>query len=109
VRHRRHTGQHGQRRDQRSLSVNRASSTRSYLASRGVDASRVAIDGRGSRDRRPTTPPKPGADRTGGVEIVVAGGAGLIRQRDGRAAPVRPGRHRHRDYRACASSFSVNA
>ena len=33
------------------LSVNRAASTRDYLASRGVAASRIAIDGRGSHAR----------------------------------------------------------
>jgi outer membrane protein OmpA-like peptidoglycan-associated protein len=32
------------------LSVNRASSARSYLAGRGVNAQRIAIDGRGSRE-----------------------------------------------------------
>ncbi len=32
------------------LSVNRASSTRNYLVAKGVDASRIAIDGRGSRE-----------------------------------------------------------
>ena len=32
------------------LSVNRAASTRDYLATRGVDPNRVAIDGRGSHD-----------------------------------------------------------
>jgi len=36
------------------LSVNRAASTRDYLATRGVDPNRVAIDGRGSHD--PSTP-----------------------------------------------------
>jgi outer membrane protein OmpA-like peptidoglycan-associated protein len=32
------------------LSVNRASSARDYLVSRGVDAHRIQIDGRGSRE-----------------------------------------------------------
>ncbi|CAG0965851.1 putative lipoprotein YiaD [Methylophilaceae bacterium] len=32
------------------LSVNRAASTRDYLAARGVQASRIGIDGRGSRE-----------------------------------------------------------
>ncbi|HEU4620843.1 MAG TPA: OmpA family protein [Burkholderiaceae bacterium] len=32
------------------LSINRASSVRNYLAQRGVDPNRVAIDGRGSRE-----------------------------------------------------------
>jgi outer membrane protein OmpA-like peptidoglycan-associated protein len=32
------------------LSINRAASTRQYLAARGVEAGRVAIDGRGSRE-----------------------------------------------------------
>lgn len=32
------------------LSVNRAGSTRQYLAARGVDPARIAIDGRGSRE-----------------------------------------------------------
>jgi len=32
------------------LSINRAASTRQYLAARGVEAGRIAIDGRGSRE-----------------------------------------------------------
>ena len=32
------------------LSVNRAASTRTYLTARGVNAQRIAIDGRGSRE-----------------------------------------------------------
>src|SRR5690606_11177917 len=32
------------------LSVNRAASTRQYLAARGVDPARIAFDGRGSRE-----------------------------------------------------------
>lgn len=53
------------------LSVNRASSTRSYLASRGVDASRIAIDGRGSRQPIADNASEAGRARNRRVEIFV--------------------------------------
>ena len=53
------------------LSVNRASSTRSYLASRGVDASRVAIDGRGSREPVADNATEAGRAKNRRVEIFV--------------------------------------
>ena len=41
--------QHGQRRSEQPLSVDRAASTRNYLVNRGVDGRRIAIDGMGER------------------------------------------------------------
>jgi hypothetical protein len=40
------------------LSVNRAASTRDYLASHGVDPNRIVIDGRVRAIRSPTTTPR---------------------------------------------------
>ena len=54
------------------LSVNRAASTRNYLASRGVDASRVAIDGRGSREPIADNATDAGRARNRRVEIFVS-------------------------------------
>ena len=53
------------------LSVNRAASTRGYLASRGVDASRIAIDGRGSREPIADNATEAGRARNRRVEIFV--------------------------------------
>jgi outer membrane protein OmpA-like peptidoglycan-associated protein len=53
------------------LSVNRASSTRSYLASRGVDSSRIAIDGRGSREPVADNATEAGRAKNRRVEIFV--------------------------------------
>ena len=53
------------------LSVNRASSTRSYLASRGVDPARIAIDGRGSREPIADNSSEAGRARNRRVEIFV--------------------------------------
>jgi outer membrane protein OmpA-like peptidoglycan-associated protein len=53
------------------LSVNRASSTRSYLASRGVDPARIAIDGRGSREPIADNATEAGRARNRRVEIFV--------------------------------------
>jgi len=53
------------------LSVNRASSTRGYLASRGVDASRIAIDGRGSREPIADNGTEAGRAKNRRVEIFV--------------------------------------
>jgi outer membrane protein OmpA-like peptidoglycan-associated protein len=53
------------------LSVNRAASTRSYLAARGVDAGRIAIDGRGSRQPVADNSTDAGRARNRRVEIFV--------------------------------------
>ncbi len=53
------------------LSVNRASSTRSYLASRGVDPGRIAIDGRGSREPVADNSTEAGRAKNRRVEIFV--------------------------------------
>ena len=53
------------------LSVNRASSTRNYLASRGVDANRIAIDGRGSREPVADNATEAGRAKNRRVEIFV--------------------------------------
>ena len=53
------------------LSVNRASSTRNYLASRGVDPGRIAIDGRGSRAPVADNSTEAGRARNRRVEIFV--------------------------------------
>jgi outer membrane protein OmpA-like peptidoglycan-associated protein len=53
------------------LSVNRASSTRGYLASRGVDASRIASDGRGSREPIADNGTEAGRAKNRRVEIFV--------------------------------------
>lgn len=54
------------------LSVNRAASTRDYLAARGVAASRIAIDGRGSREPAATNATPEGRAQNRRVEIFVA-------------------------------------
>ena len=54
------------------LSVNRAASTRQYLASRGVSAARIAIDGRGSREPIADNASAAGRAKNRRVEIFVA-------------------------------------
>jgi len=54
------------------LSVNRAASTRDYLASRGVSPSRIGIDGRGSLDPIASNSTPEGRARNRRVEIFVA-------------------------------------
>ena len=54
------------------LSVNRAASTRQYLASRGVSAARIAIDGRGSREPIADNGTAAGRAKNRRVEIFVA-------------------------------------
>ena len=54
------------------LSVNRAASTRDYLASRGVGSNRVSIDGRGSREPIDSNDTAAGRARNRRVEIFVA-------------------------------------
>lgn len=53
------------------LSVNRASSARNYLASRGVDPARIAIDGRGSREPIADNSTEAGRAKNRRVEIFV--------------------------------------
>jgi outer membrane protein OmpA-like peptidoglycan-associated protein len=59
------------------LSINRAASTRNYLASRGVNSQRIAIDGRGSTQPIADNSTESGRARNRRVEIFV-----------GEAAPV---------------------
>jgi outer membrane protein OmpA-like peptidoglycan-associated protein len=54
------------------LSVNRAASTRNYLTARGVDAQRIAIDGRGSQQPIADNSTEAGRARNRRVEIFVA-------------------------------------
>jgi outer membrane protein OmpA-like peptidoglycan-associated protein len=54
------------------LSVNRAASTRDYLASRGVDPNRIAIDGRGARDPIADNRTPEGRAKNRRVEVFVA-------------------------------------
>ena len=54
------------------LSVNRAASTRDYLVARGVSASRIAIDGRGSREPIADNNSDYGRAKNRRVEIFVA-------------------------------------
>ncbi len=54
------------------LSVNRAASARQYLASRGVDAARIAIDGRGSHEPIADNSTVAGRAKNRRVEIYVA-------------------------------------
>ncbi len=54
------------------LSINRAANTRQYLASRGVDAARVAIDGRGAREPIADNTTTAGRAKNRRVEIYVA-------------------------------------
>ncbi len=54
------------------LSVNRASSVRDYLGSRGVSAQRIAVDGRGSREPVADNGSEQGRARNRRVEIFVS-------------------------------------
>lgn len=54
------------------LSVNRAASTRDFLAARGVATSRIAIDGRGSREPVADNNTEEGRAKNRRVEIFVA-------------------------------------
>jgi outer membrane protein OmpA-like peptidoglycan-associated protein len=53
------------------LSVDRAASTRDYLVARGVPATRIAIDGRGSRQPIATNDTADGRAKNRRVEIFV--------------------------------------
>jgi outer membrane protein OmpA-like peptidoglycan-associated protein len=65
------------------LSVNRAASTRDYLAARGVSSQRIAIDGRGSQQPIADNGTEAGRARNRRVEIFVAEAA------PAQAAPAR--------------------
>lgn len=67
-----HTDTTGSDRINDPLSINRASATRSYLASRGVDSGRIMIDGRGSREQIADNSTEAGRARNRRVEIFVA-------------------------------------
>ncbi len=54
------------------LSVNRASSTRSYLAQRGISSNRITIEGRGEREPIASNDDANGRARNRRVEIYVA-------------------------------------
>lgn len=54
------------------LSVNRAASTRDYIVARGVASSRIAIDGRGSREPIADNNTSDGRSKNRRVEIYVA-------------------------------------
>jgi len=54
------------------LSVNRAASARDYLASRGVSAQRIAIDGRGSREPVADNSSETGRTANRRIEIFLA-------------------------------------
>ena len=55
-----------------SLSVNRAQSARDYLVSRGVNASRISIDGRGEREPVADNATESGRARNRRIEIFLA-------------------------------------
>jgi outer membrane protein OmpA-like peptidoglycan-associated protein len=54
------------------LSVERATSARSYLVARGVDSSRVAVDGRGSREPVADNTSAQGREKNRRIEVFVA-------------------------------------
>ena len=66
-----HTDSSGSDAVNNPLSVDRAASTRSYLASRGVDSRRIAIDGMGERYPLATNDTTEGRARNRRVEIFV--------------------------------------
>ncbi len=67
-----HTDSRGSDAINNPLSVNRASSVRDYLSARGVQASRIAIDGRGAREPIADNNTDAGRARNRRVEIYVA-------------------------------------
>lgn len=58
------------------LSINRAASTRSYLAGRGVDTQRISINGQGSREPIADNATRDGRAQNRRVEIFIAEPAG---------------------------------
>ena len=69
-----HTDNSGSDAINNPLSVNRAASTRSYLAARGVESQRIAIDGQGSLNPIADNATETGRARNRRVEIVISGG-----------------------------------
>lgn len=67
-----HTDSSGSDAINNPLSVNRAAAVREYLASRGVSMSRIAVDGRGSREPIADNASASGRARNRRVEIFVA-------------------------------------
>lgn len=67
-----HTDSRGSDAINNPLSVNRAASVREYLSARGVQASRISIDGRGSREPIADNNSDAGRARNRRVEIFVA-------------------------------------
>ena len=67
-----HTDNRGSDAINNPLSVNRAASTRDYLVDRGVQARRISIDGRGSREPVADNNTADGRARNRRVEIFVA-------------------------------------
>ena len=67
-----HTDSQGSDAINNPLSVNRAAATRDYLVDRGVQASRISIDGRGSREPVADNNTADGRARNRRVEIFVA-------------------------------------
>ena len=67
-----HTDSSGSDAVNNPLSLNRAASTRDYLVSRGVSASRITIDGRGSRQPLVSNDTPANRAKNRRVEIFVA-------------------------------------
>lgn len=67
-----HTDSRGSDAINNPLSINRAASVRDYLSARGVQASRIAIDGRGSHEPIADNSTDAGRARNRRVEIFVA-------------------------------------
>lgn len=67
-----HTDSSGSDAVNNPLSVNRAASTRDYLTARGVQSSRISIDGRGSREPVASNTTTSGRAQNRRVEIFVA-------------------------------------
>lgn len=67
-----HTDSTGTDRINDPLSINRAGATRNYLAARGVNSGRIAIDGRGAREPIADNSSEAGRARNRRVEIYVA-------------------------------------
>jgi outer membrane protein OmpA-like peptidoglycan-associated protein len=67
-----HTDNVGSEASNNLLSVNRAQSARDYLVSRGVNASRIAIDGRGEREPIADNSTEAGRARNRRIEIFLA-------------------------------------
>lgn len=67
-----HTDSTGRDAINNPLSVNRAASTRDYLTARGVATSRIAVDGRGSREPVASNDTAAGRAQNRRVEIFVA-------------------------------------